>query len=424
MIHKLIYIIGQKIRNPSIKSIFSFLKKTEKWSLNELENYQLEKVNELLDFAIKYSTFYKEKYKDVNVKINSLEDLKKLPYLNKEELLKNALSIQTTYSFKKVFKAVTSGTSGNSLTFFRDEFSDSFNRASINRGYSWHSVQPWNKNGYFWGFNFTFYKKIKTSLLDLLQNRFRVFSYEEKEFNKFVRKLKNARYIHGYSSMIYQTARLINQNKLPKPKNLKMIKGTSEKIYDNYQNEILSAFGKRIINEYGATESGIIGFECAYGSIHINMEGVIVEVIDNEILITNLQMKSFPIIRYKLGDYVELASDKKCKCGLEHKIIKEITGRIGKNIYGINNIYPSLYFYYIFKNLDKIKNIKLNYKIVQKEKGKLEFFIEEHLSDINNKYLISEIEKYFKQDISFIINDGSNVFSKKKKTTSFTSYLE
>jgi len=36
------------------------------------------------------------------------------------------------------------------------------------------------------------------------------------------------------------------------------------------------------------------------------MEGVIVEEIDLEIVVTNLQMQAFPIIRYQLGDYIKL----------------------------------------------------------------------------------------------------------------------
>ena len=202
-----------------------------------------------------------------------------------------------------------------------------------------------------------------------------------------------------------------------------MVKGTSEKIYESYQEEIKNAFGQKMISEYGAAETGIIAFECTKGNMHINMEGVIVEVENDEIIVTNLQMNSFPIIRYKLGDYVELAPrDKVCKCGLKHLIIEEVTGRIGTIVYGDKFTYPSLYFYYIFKNLAK-KNLLLTYQIIQNKKGHLNFYIEENLTSNQNSLLEKEIERYFKKDMSVIIKSNFEFKISEEKYKSFISNI-
>jgi phenylacetate-CoA ligase len=58
------------------------------------------------------------------------------------------------------------------------------------RGYAWHDVKPWERNGYLWGYNFSFKRKLKVRVLDELQNRFRLFSYDEKEIEKFLIKLE------------------------------------------------------------------------------------------------------------------------------------------------------------------------------------------------------------------------------------------
>ena len=385
MFYRFIYLLGRNFRNPSIKKQLVFLKETESWTLEELENYQLKKLQELINFAFTNSSYYKQRMLDLEIvpsDIKNLKDIKKLPVLSKKEILKYNSKIHTNFKFKKKFKAITSGTTGQSLEFYRDEFADSFNRASIIKGYEVFDVKPWDRNGYFWGFSFSFAKKIKTIILDRFQNRFRVFSYDEKAFNKFVKKLQKAKYIHGYSSMLYQAAKIINENKMLKPEKILMVKGTSEKIFEKYQEEVEKAFGLKMISEYGATESGIIAFECPSGNMHINMEGVIVEEIDNEILVTNLQMKSFPIIRYKLGDYIKLSSkNKQCDCGKKHLILEDITGRVGSNIYGVKQIYPSFIFYYIFKNLSNNDNIVLNYQIIQEEKGSLTFKLEQTLNE-------------------------------------------
>ncbi|ARV05516.1 capsule biosynthesis protein CapK [Polaribacter sp. SA4-10] len=427
MFHKLIYLIGQKYRNPSLGKIYKFLKISENWSLNRLEDYQLKKLKEILKTANSNSPFYKKKFTELNIDINTikkLSDIKLIPILTKEELITNSTGIHTKIQHKKKFSATTSGTSGQSLKFFREESADSFNRAAIQRGYSWYTINPWDRNGYFWGFDFSFISKIKNNFLDSLQNRFRIFSFEEKSLKRFIKKTQKAKYIHGYSSMIYQAAVVLNKLDLPKPKNIKMVKGTSEKIFDSYQNEIKKAFGVKIVGEYGATESGIIAFECKEGNMHINMEGVLVEEIDNEILVTNLQMTSFPIIRYKLGDYVSLAPrNKKCLCGKAHLIIDEVTGRVGERVYGFKNMYPSLYFYYIFKNLSKNEKLYLNYQVVQDEKGILIFLIEQELAPNNEEKLKSEIDNYFNLDVSYTIKPNSKLITSKGKLKNFISTI-
>ena len=224
--------------------------------------------------------------------------------------------------------------------------------------------------------------------------------------------------------MIYQVAKLINERDLPKPKGIKMVKGTSEQIFNNYHDEVINAFGSKIISEYGAAESGIIAFECPEGNMHINMEGVLVEEVNNEIILTNLQMKSFPIIRYKLGDYIKLDSGlKKCKCGRNHRILEEVFGRVGQPVYGNSELYPSLTFYYIFKNLDSQYSIKLNYQIIQKKKGNLLVRIEETLKNDQVKKLNNEFKKYFGSDIKFNLEMDCKIISRNEKLKSFISYI-
>ncbi|MBT3384089.1 MAG: phenylacetate--CoA ligase family protein [Prolixibacteraceae bacterium] len=425
MLSKYIFLAGTKLRNPSLISWYYYLKYAEKWPIEKSVEYQIEKCRDLLHFANENSPFWRKYFEEHNFLVsqfNSLEDLKKLPPISKSDLLKFNFEIHSNFNFNKRFFSETSGTTGEVLKFWKDEEWDSFNRASIMRGYSWHGVKPWDRNGYFWGYNFKQTEIWKTRLLDLLQNRFRLFSYEKKPILKFVKKLQKAKYLHGYSSMIYEVAKICNQLGL-KINSLKMVKGTSEKIYDPYQSEIHKAFGITAINEYGAAETGIIGFECPFGKIHVNMQGVIIEEENNEIIVTNLVSKSFPVIRYKLGDYIELSPVIKCNCGLHTPIIKTIIGRIGKTVYGINNLYPSLTFYYIFKNLALNHSINLNYQAIQHTKGDIIFNIEQHLSITDKEKLTQEINKYFKDDIRFEIQEGQHLHKMDGKQKDFISTI-
>lgn len=406
MLHRLIYKIGAAYRNPSLSSTYRNLLLTDKAEIGKLRQIQLDKLRKLLVFAYNYTPYYTRLFDSIGFnpeEITDLSSLELIPPIDKDTLISHNKEIQSKHKFKSIHFVETSGTSGQVLHFYRNEEWDSCNRASIMRGYSWHGVNPWDKNGYFWGYNIAASKRHKIQFLDWLQNRFRVFSYNKSEIAKFTRKLKKAKFVSGYSSMIYEVAKLVNSMGLSGKFTLKMIKGTSEKIYDSYQDEVERAFGKKMISEYGATEAGIIAFECPAGSMHINMENVILEEIDGEAYVTNLNSFSFPIIRYKIGDSIKLAPKSfRCQCGRQHDVLLEVLGRVGKRVEGKKNNYPSLTFYYVFKNLAFAHGVTLNYQAVQTVKGRITLKIEQE--DTGHEPAIrKELYKYFGDDIEYEI---------------------
>lgn len=428
MVNKYLYILGVKHRNPSLLPYLDFLMESDRWSIEQLKEYQFKKCKELLIFSQKYSSFYRREFAEVGFNphnMQTIEDIKKLPIIDKKVLIDYNKEIHTNYKFKKIIFGETSGTTGQALGFYRDEEGDSQNRAALFRGYSWYGVAPWERNGYFWGYNIDKRQRRKVEFLDLLQNRFRIFSYDEASIRQFIEKMRTATFIEGYSSMIYEAAKIINKLEHPIDFDLKMVKGTSEKIFDTYQDETQKAFGKKIVSEYGSCESGLIAYECPEGGhMHIAMENVYVEEVDGEIVITNLMFRSFPIIRYRLGDAIKLApSDFKCQCGRSHPIILDVLGRIGKNVIGKNNKYPSLTFYYIFKNIALTKGVNLNYQAIQNEVGNIELNIEQNspelLSDLQH-----ELVKYFNSDVSFSIHWGTKLHAMDGKLRDFVTTLE
>ena len=409
MMHKLLFKYGVRLRNPSLYDYLSFLEESDGWSHKKLVDYQINKCRKFLEFAYDNSPYYKLLFDNNNfdpTEFRDLEQLKLLPPISKETLIKYNKQIQSNYPFKKLFISNTSGTTGEVLEFFKNEEWDSHNRAAIFRGYGWYNVNPWDKNAYLWGYNINSKEAFRIKILDWLQNRFRLFSYTDTDIEKFAQKLKSTKYLHGYSSMIYEVAKLVNKSGSQNDYALKMVKGTAEKVYESYQEEVKKAFGVKIINEYGSTESGIIAFECPKGSMHIAMENVIVEEEEGEILVTNLLSKSFPIIRYKLGDGIELADkDFKCDCGREHPVILNVLGRLGTKIIGHKKEYPGRMIYSAIKNLATDYDVYLNYQAFQNIPGFVEINIEQN--DSGSRLILNkELDKYFKSDVKFEINFG------------------
>lgn len=427
--HRWLFYRGAKKRNPSIFRHFESLKKTEGLDLPSFLELNEQRLKDLCVFAAEHSPFYKRRFEEAGfdpLKNWSLEEFRNIPITTKRDLIAHNQEIHTPAKFfKKRFFVETSGTSGEILTFHRDESWDSFNRAAIWRGYSWFGANPWDRKLYFWGYNTAPLKRLKLKVMDFMVNRFRLFDYDPGKLKQLLPKLNNVAIIEGYSSMIYELANLI-EDKQPKFKSLKLVKGTSEKVFPHYQDIAKKVYGMPIANEYGSTESGIIAFECPKGSMHITMEGVYVEQDpeDGGILVTNLQSFSFPSIRYKLGDQIVLApSDFTCECGFHSPVIREVTGRIGKKIFGSTQIYPSLTLYYIFKNLYFNDNRTIDFQAHQYEKGKLEIWLKESVTDTLQSLILSEAGKYF-SDIEITLLENHDFRQQAGKLRDFVSHLD
>lgn len=422
--------IAANCRNPSLFAIYKNLKSSAATS-EKKDSFVVECIRNLLILAQAQSVYYRNLFVKIGFNpkedFNNLEDFKRIPILEKGILIENNGSLHTTIKFRKVFLSETSGTSGQVLKFKKNEYWDSLNRAVLLYSYEQYGVKPWDRNGYFWGFNKSTKQRVITRLLDFFQNRFRLFSYDKKEVKRFLKKLRKATYLGGYSSMIYETAQIalelgFTPSDFP---NLKMIKGTSEKIYPYYQDAVIKAFGQKIISEYGAAETGVIAFEYPCGNMHVIEQNVLVEMGENgEAIVTNFSSKSFPIIRYSLGDSIKLTPAYTCTCGRTTAIIEEVEGRIGKSIFGKQEIYPSLTLYYIFKNLALVHNVELQYQGFQSKKGLLQLRFPIDISDSTALLIKTECKKYFNEDLEIELEDNFEIHTKKSKLRDFISEVE
>jgi phenylacetate-CoA ligase len=424
--HKYLYLAGEKFKNPHLQTHLDNLMKTDFASLEELEAIQLERLKKLLHHAKKSTQFYKERLKDIDIDTMRLEDLKKIPILTKAELKANADDLRNEPEGQALIKAETSGTTGDVFLFNKNIHWDASFRAAQYRGYSWYGVEPWDKSLYFWGFKKAFKDKLKIRILDFMLNRYRFFDYTNEEFERAADRIRESTYIAGYSSSIHMMAEYFKKKGYTFD-NIKMVKGTAEKVYDSYHQSVKEVFGRKITSEYGSAEAGVIAYECPEGHMHIVMENVIVEEIDNKIIVTNLWAYSLPFIRFELGDYVVLDDETICPCGRKHKIIKEVTGRIGRKIYGKEGVYSTININHTFKNLSFKHNIELAYSAKQYEKGKMVFDIIDdgrvNKEEAREKLIASAYE-YFKDDLDVEVNFVTYSEGKSKKQKDFESFVE
>ncbi|MEP7086847.1 MAG: hypothetical protein ABI884_05890 [Gemmatimonadota bacterium] len=101
--------------------------------------------------------------------------------------------------------------------------------------------------------------------------------------------------------------------------------------------DIREAFGGRIFDIYGTSETKEIAWECWAGSRHINADVVHVEIlgvdgtraeagVEGEIVVTLLVNRAMPLIRYRTGDRGSLLTAR-CECGRASPLLGVVSGR-------------------------------------------------------------------------------------------------
>jgi phenylacetate-CoA ligase len=121
---------------------------------------------------------------------------------------------------------------------------------------------------------------------------------------------------------------------------------------------IEEAWGARVLDHNGMTETGPVGFECheAPGGLHILETAVIAEVIDpealaplppgqeGELVLTTFRRAASPLIRYRTGDLVVI-DPAPCPCGRQlARLLGGIRGRVDDMAFVRgNNIHPSAF---------------------------------------------------------------------------------
>lgn len=367
------------------------LKYNEKLCLEELNLLQISKLNRILEYSYKYVPYYKslfDKHMFKPSNLQSINDLKKLPFLNKQTIRQNLQKFSPVNHRKKFyFKGRTSGTSGSPLPIYMDREVIQSEHAFIWRQYRWAGchlnsriasfrgdiiVPVEQKKPPFWRYD-AYSKEMHFSTYHLSDISTGLYLERINEFDPEL--------IYGYPSSLFLLAKYAEKNQfntyLP---SLKGIVTSSETLYKHQKDIIEKVFGAKIFNWYGLFERVIFIGTCEYGKLHVFPDYGITEFIPvsesgdkkfYELVGTGFINKVMPLIRYRTGDIVEL-EEGKCECGRNFPMIKpDFLGRAndviitpdGRIIGMVDGVFTN------------INNIRLA-QIIQVQKDKLVILVE------------------------------------------------
>lgn len=331
-------------------------KQRESYTKKQWKEYQKTELRKLLIHAFTNVPFYKEKYAKAGFNLEKfktfeIEDLKKLPFLEKDELRKFGTTTLLSINKEKGKFISSSGSTGTpTKIYFSKKFHQKWSAVYETRVRNWANVNYKMRRGMIGGrrilpnanakapyYRYNFFEK---------QTYFSAYHISKKTTPNYVKGLieNKVEYLVGYAMSIYFLADFINRLNIKSPK-LKAVLTSSEKITKQMRNTIEKAFQCKVFDGYSGVEACGLISENKFGELLFSPDTGIMEVIDTngndtklgetgKVVATGLLNYDQPLIRYKIGDRVTLAKEQKTKSGIQMPIIKEIEGRIEDVIIG------------------------------------------------------------------------------------------
>ena len=343
--------------------------KTQKVPQDLIQEIQLQKLKNVIQYANTYIPFYKRRFASIGLQpgdIKCLKDIEYIPPLTREDVIdnhrqlvdvRNQESIASAenstngpgepISFArfikhKFMKNTSNGSTGSPTIFYENGAITALNWVQELRFRKWYKVRPGAKEARLARISTDFMpNNTKVLLREILWNQLLLPGVNLSEFDNRTNYHKISYFkpevLWGSTSSLTHLAEYMQNNNLKfstwEPK---VCITWAAPLYDHEKDLLERVFHCPITNIYGAREVGHIAGVCPHGSMHINQDTLYVEteknneelsgVDDGELLVTTLEQTPMPFIRYRMGDIGTIA-ESKCSCGINLQVLKNLHGR-------------------------------------------------------------------------------------------------
>lgn len=186
----------------------------------------------------------------------------------------------------------------------------------------------------------------------------------------------------GYASVIGRLARASLAGDLDEVRPVR-VSTNSEPLLPEDRDAIVDAWQAPLHNLWGSTELGVQAVGCGYGpGLHICEDEVILERVDARTLATGLSNRTFPFIRYDLGDEITLMDDP-CPCGSAYTRVADISGRRDDDFVFGSKTVPASAFRHVLGTDPRIAE----YQVLQTDTGADVLAV----ADADLQYLVADL---------------------------------
>lgn len=333
--------------SPYLRHYRSMLK-TQYNTADEISDYQLNHVRSLLRYAYQNVPFWKNRIDSSGMdpdKIASLKELQSLPLLTKQDIRQygNEL-LSPQFDLEKLHKHTTSGSTGISITTYRDEECQQFKRGAILRSDEWSGWKQCEPVASVWGnpeIRADWRGKLRRRLLERNYAYLDTLKMDVPAIERFIQELleEPPSLLFGHAHSLFLLAKYIKSKHGEISIRPNGIISTCMLLHDFERKVIEEVFARPVVNRYGCEEVSLIASECdRTEGLHVNADCIYLEIIDEHgnlcepgttgrVVVTDLQNRAMPIIRYEVGD-MACWSDRQCSCGRTLPVLQKIEGRV------------------------------------------------------------------------------------------------
>lgn len=400
-------------RKTDALSLYEDFLKTQWLPEEQIRQIQWKKINSLLNHAYHNVPYYQRIFDSNGMKpddVKCIDDFRKIPILTKDIIRTNSKDMVSKK--KKIFQAhrkATSGSTGNTLTFYMDRKSRSAQWATMYRQWNVGGWNPGDRIVFLGGSSIYpsvhalmmwFYVKLNNWL------PLSAFDMSDENMGKWLEKIRRsgAKFMHAVAASAYILAKYAENNDI-KGIRFNAVFTSADPLLPNYRETIQRVFSCDVFDLYGANDGGGFAFECEeHNGLHCVSEKALIEVLkedgsaagegeSGEIVSTDLLNYTMPFIRYKVGDIATVELNP-CKCGRGLPLLKNIRGRSNDFVTTKGGLKVHWgYFAYLFREIDWISQ----FYVVQEDKYTLSIYLKPDMQPSKDKiaWIRNTIEKKF-----------------------------
>jgi phenylacetate-CoA ligase len=372
----LIFPLLDRLNGTRVSAIFKFLNESQWWSHDRLIAFQEQKATDMLAWTKEQSDFYRHYWKsaaDDRRAASHWRILDGIPVVTKNDLRRGGEEFPLKGYRGRAIRVHTSGSTGEPMQYFRSVEQESWFWALRLRMWTWGGYrigEPYvtlNLNA-----RTAFRKRIQDVLF---RCSYHGFNARENDVAAVIRDLKRSRHLVGYASSLFILSKAIPPE-LAKSLRLGSLLSTGDTLFPSYRETIETTFGVGVTDYYGAGGEGFhLASQCEHrGDYHLHAENSIVEILTGgrpardgergEIVVTQLDNRAMPLIRYATGDVGVAGGTGSCACGRALPLMKSVEGRVPDIVFAPNGAALVVHFFTIlFEYIDGIRQ----FQIVQDE---------------------------------------------------------
>ena len=346
---------------------------------------QIERISELIRFVKKKSPFYKKHFKDIG-EVRTLEDFRKLPFLEKDHIYANTPPDSSAMMTSKVHRGVyfaSGGSTGSPKYIFYNshEYDHTVRLLAYTMEAGGLNGDDVIANLFIAGNLWSSWLSVEKAIAYTKAISVPVgSSLPIENIVKYLQDFKVTAII-GLPSFLVRLAEYADENKKHFKLNIKKIFYGGEYVGDEMIKFFQSIFPGVEVKSAGfaTADAGVVGFQCQKcykGVHHIFSNSQYMEFVDpetlkpvkhgeiGELVITSLTKRHMPIIRFRLGDLGRWIL-KPCKCG-RYEHLFEVLGRSDDRIHvGGSHLFVTD----VQNAVGKIKELSFNFQLMMEKKG-------------------------------------------------------